>query len=113
MLLHARAPPPAEAFIVKCAPCGYRGFACVCVCGLRECVFGATALQWLVSQRRGVSLPLDCCLTSRQTEHIGSGWTETPRWEKQARRREVGVNAGREKLAEREIKDGSAAMLFQ
>lgn len=42
------------------------------------------ALRWVVSQWRGVSLRLDCCLTSQQTEHIGSGWTETLHWDRRA-----------------------------
>lgn len=46
------------------------------------CVFGVCwqplALQWTVSQWRGVSLPLDCCLTKRQTANIGSGRSGTP-----------------------------------
>lgn len=59
------------------------------------------ALQWLVSQWRGVSQPLDCCLTSRQTEHIGSGWTETPAGRDREREREGEEErrtGGREKM---------------
>lgn len=72
-------PPPGEAFLIKFVLFGY---VSVCVC-VHICVwtFGVClelALQWLVSQWRGVSLTLDCCLTSQQTEHIGSGWTERP-----------------------------------
>lgn len=73
---------PAGAFCIKVC-----GFAFVRICTseiFQECL--EPALQWIVSQWRGVSLPLDCCLTSRQTEHIGSGWTETLRWERRGQK---------------------------
>jgi len=101
----ARSPPPGEPFVGKCAPFAYW---CLYVWIFGVCL--EPALQWPVSQWRGVSLPLDCCLTSRQTEHIGSGWTETPTGRNRGRgrgREGEGERMQGEKWAEREIKDGS------